>query len=300
MGNTTVALIGATGFIGRHLLEALVPLPVRALVYEYHPSWLNELAHVETVPGNVLVPESLEACLRGIEVAVNLTGQVGGRPEEYQAVNLKGTMNFAKACERQGVRRVIHASSALVYGDALGAAEDWPCRPITPYAAMKLSAEEILHGLLAPDTTVTCLRLSNVYGPGQVKGLLPYLIRCIRDRQRITIDADGAQVRDFVHVADVANAFMKALAMPDCTGAVNVGSGRATSVLSLVRLLEDALDLPATGQYCPEHSGGERRNTLNVARAASILGWTAAVGLEEGVSGLVESYRAGPRERVGV
>jgi UDP-glucose 4-epimerase len=193
---------------------------------------------------------------------------------------------------------MIHASSALVYGTILDATEDSPCRPISPYATMKLAAEEILASLLAPRAEFLSLRLSNVYGPRQRNGLMPYLVKRILKREPITIDADGAQVRDFVHVRDVVNAFLKAVETPGCAGAVNIGSGEATSIMTLLRLLEEVLEMPATGQYRPEHSGGERKNTVNVSRAQSALGWQTSIALAEGIRTLLASKQTGMGERM--
>lgn len=289
MGNPALALVGATGFIGRHLLEALAPRPVRVLVHGSWPTWLLAMTHVQAVPGDILRPESLDPLLEGTSVVMNLSGQVSSEPVEYLDVNVQGTLVLAQACLRHGADRFIHASSALVYGDALHASEEAPCRPLTPYATMKAAAEKILQTVFCARLRLSFLRLSNVYGPYQAKGLLPYLIGCLRERRPVTIDADGAQVRDFVHVRDVTDAFLKAGAAPDCEGTINIGSGTATSVMTLLRLLEDVLEVPAKGQYRPEHSGGERQNTVNISKATEVLGWQPTVGLVDGLRSCVES-----------
>ncbi|MBI4715373.1 MAG: NAD-dependent epimerase/dehydratase family protein [Nitrospirae bacterium] len=259
------------------------PLPVRVLVHRAQPPWLSAMRHVRSVTGDILDSDSLEPLLNGCDVVINLSGQVCGDVEQYLSVNLQGTIRLSQSCLRHGVTRVVHASSALVYGDALAATEDSPCRPITPYATMKLAAEEILCGTLGEEVSLTCLRLSNVYGPYQNKGLVPYLIDCIRNRRGVTIDADGAQVRDFVYVRDVADALIKTMETSGCHGIFNIGSGQPTSVMSLLRLLEDVLEQSATGRYCPEHTGGERRNTVNVEKARETLGWRGTMELTQGV-----------------
>jgi UDP-glucose 4-epimerase len=287
MTRPSLALIGATGFIGRHLLDALAETPVRVLVHGEPPAWLAGLRHAELFPGDLRDPHTLDPVLHRADVVINLSGQVSEHIEDYQAVNLRGTLELAKACARHRVRRIVHASSALVYGDTLYAKEGDPCRPMTPYATLKLAAEEMFRGVLGTGAEVLCLRLSNVYGPNQMKGLMPYLMNCLRNRTRITIDADGAQVRDFVHVRDAAAAFV--VAIQRGRGVINIGSGTPTSVIALLRMLEDLLDIPATGQYCPEHSGGERRSTVCVERAAEQLGWRATTALRDGLQEVAES-----------
>jgi UDP-glucose 4-epimerase len=299
MSQATIAVIGGTGFIGRHLLERLTaeaPDHVRVFVHQSVPDWLGEVRSAEVVRGDLLQPASLGPLLEGVTTVINLAGQVSEDVDEYQGVNLRGMVGFAQACVKHRIRRVIHGSSALVYGNVLDASEETPCRPISPYATMKLAAEEILTGLLPPAVELLSLRLSNVYGPRQRKGLMPYLVKRILKREPITIDADGAQVRDFVHVQDVAAAFLKALHMPACNGVLNVGSGHPTSIISLLRLLEEVLEIPATGQYCPEHSGGERGNTVNVARAREMLGWQTTIALAPGTRTLLAPNETIPRE----
>lgn len=289
MVNQTIAVIGGTGFIGRHLLETLTDRRTRVLVHRAQPSWLSGLSHVEPVQGDIFDPLSLDRLMQGSDVLINLTGQVEGPVDRYLDVNVRGSLNLSQACVRQHVRRVIHASSALVYGDVLNATEEMPCHPFSPYATMKCAAEEIIRSVLGPTTETMCFRLSNVYGSGQTKGLIPYLVDCIRNRRRVSIDADGAQTRDFVYVKDVAAAFGRALATADWTDLVNIGSGVPTSVITLLRQIEEVLELPAIGQYCPEHTGGERRNTLSIERAAAVLGWRATTTLEEGLRAILRS-----------
>jgi UDP-glucose 4-epimerase len=301
MPQAMIAVIGGTGFIGRHLLERLAAEPperIRVMVHAQAPPWLESLTAVEIVRGDLLQTRSLETLLDGATCVINLAGQVSADVGDYQSVNLRGMVNLAQACLKHRVPRIIHASSALVYGTILDATEDSPCRPISPYATMKLAAEEILSSLLAPTSEMLSLRLSNVYGPRQRNGLMPYLVKRILKSEPITIDADGAQVRDFVHVQDVVNAFLKGVDATGCVGAINIGSGEATSIMTLLRILEDVLEIPAKGQYCPEHSGGERKNTVNVSRAQHTLGWQTSIALTEGIQTLLASKQTGTGERM--
>lgn len=294
-------MIGGTGFIGRHLLEQHAAESgdrIRILVHDALPEWLRLMPNVEIFKGDLLRSASVEPLLDGVTCVVNLAGQIDADAEAYHQVNLRGMVTLAQACLKHHVRRVIHASSTLVYGNILDAREDTACRPISPYATLKLAAEEILGALLSPHVDLFRLRLSNVYGPRQSKGLMPYLVGRILRREPITIDADGAQVRDFIHVQDVAAAFLKAIRTPGCSESLNIGSGQAISIMSLVRLLEEILDVPAVGHYCPEHNGGERRNTVVVDRAAQVLGWRAMIELAEGAQTVLRREEAGIGEGV--
>jgi dTDP-L-rhamnose 4-epimerase len=154
---------------------------------------------------------------------------------------------------------------------------------------MKLAAEEILRGSLRR-TELLCLRLSNVYGANQTKGLMPYLLSCLRDRTRITIDADGAQIRDFVHVRDVATATVRAMeGQVDGIRAFNVGSGTPRTVGELAAALACAVDGPQpiiTGVY---RLGDVRHITADSSRLRHELDWTPVVPFAEGMAELAQA-----------
>jgi UDP-glucose 4-epimerase len=289
---TTLAVIGGTGFIGRHLLDRLARQGrrIRVLVHQSTPPALGDAANCEYIHGTLHDAASLNELLAGTSGLINLAGQVSAEIDDYQALNLRGMVAVAQACIRHDLRRVVHISSALVYGDATNAAEDSPRRPISPYATMKLAAEEILAALLNERMQLLSLRLANVYGPHQHKGIMPYLIERIQKHEPVTINANGAQIRDFIHVDDVADAIVLAIEA-ETVGALNIGSGVATSIMSLLRLLERSLEISVTGQYRPENSGGERASTVNVTRAQAELGWKATISLEDGLTRVLGGNR---------
>jgi UDP-glucose 4-epimerase len=203
-----------------------------------------------------------------------------------------GTINVLQAALATGVRRVVNTSTGGgLYGDAdvLPTPEDSPIRPLAPYGQSKLGAEGYcalytrLHGL----STVS-LRYGNVYGPRQdvhgEAGVVAIFCGHLIDGIAPTVFGDGGQTRDWVDVADVVRANLLA-ADATLTGAVNIGHGQETSVLDLIRALDEVSPerpLPEP-TFAPDRPGEVRRSCLDVTRAREELRWTPQVSLRDGL-----------------
>ena len=210
-------------------------------------------------------------------------------------INVLGSLNVLETARRHGVRRVIFASTGgAIYGEIDGAApagEGHACRPRSPYAVSKLAVEHYLDNYRAGGLETVVLRYANVYGPRQdphgEAGVIAIFIQRVLAGLTPAIYGDGEQVRDFVYVEDVVTANLAALrvATPrDETAIFNIGTGRATTVNALWRVIE-AVARPTVGAYYePVRSGDVRRSVLDPSRAARLLGWRPAVGLEEGLA----------------
>ena len=302
-------VIGGAGFVGSWLVQALLEESIETTVLDRMSTQPREaVAGVDLIVDDVLRAD-LTALLddRQIDAVFHLAGTAAVPPSlerpiddlERNAATTLAVLEAARHADRPPL--VGFVSSAAVYGEGreMPMTEDHPLQPVSPYGISKLAAETYvrlyaqLYGL--PTFSV---RPFSLYGPRQRNGLMPYLVKRILKREPITIDADGAQIRDFVHVRDVVTAILKALGAPDCTGVLNIGSGQATSIMSLVRLLEEVLEIAATGQYCPEHTGGERKNTVSVVRAKTALGWGTSIDLADGTRTLLAPKQAGTGERV--
>jgi UDP-glucose 4-epimerase len=199
------------------------------------------------------------------------------------ATNIGGTASVLEAARRAGAPRVVLASTAGVYGDPaqLPTPENAPLRPLSPYGAGKAAAESYvelfcrLHGLSG-----LSLRMANVYGPRQSPhgeaGVVAIFCGASAAGRPAQLFGDGRQTRDFVYVGDVVAAFMAAGASP-ATGALNVATGRETSLLELAAAL--GLDT----RPGPERLGEVRRSCLDPAAAARQLGWRAGMPLADGL-----------------
>ena len=304
-------MTGGAGFIGSNLVDALVgrghPVSVIDNLSTGKRSNLDQAIeqgadlHVADVTDASAVTEIFGAARP--ELVFHLAAQIDvrgsvERPAHDATVNVLGTITVLEAARAFGSRRVVNTSTGGgLYGDAdvLPTPEDHPIRPLAPYGQSKYAAEGYcelytrLHGL----STVS-LRYGNVYGPRQdvhgEAGVVAIFCGHLIDGTRQTVFGDGRQTRDWVDVSDVVRANVVA-AEADITGPVNIGHGQETSVLDLVRALNEVSDrggLPEP-QFAPERPGEVRRSCLDVARARQQLGWEPEVQLQQGLRRILEA-----------
>ncbi len=299
---------GGAGFIGSHLVDALLERGDRVAVLDdlSHGSRenlagaLDQGAELHAV--DVRDARAVEAVFQRVkpEVVFHLAAQVDVRtsvesPADDANTNIHGTIAVLEASRKTGVRRLINSSSGgAVYGEArlLPTPEDYVPQPLSPYGQSKYAAEGYcqlyarLHGL-----SVVSLRYSNVYGPRQDSsgegGVVAIFCRAGAEHQRPTVFGDGRQTRDWVEVGDVVRANLLA-AGASVTGAVNIASGRETSVLELITALGELSSGLGEPVFAPERLGEVRRSLLEPTRARDELGWRAEVELRDGLRRMLE------------
>ena len=291
---------GGAGFIGSHLVDALLAQGDEVTVVD-HLHRLDNLAQAPAarlVRGDVTdVPAMLEAFAAARpEVVYHLAAQIDVRrsvedPSTDAHVNVGGTASVLTAALAAGVRQVVLASTAGIYGNPqrVPTPETERVAPLSPYGASKAAAESYLdlwgrlHGL-----STLSLRMSNVYGPRQnphgEAGVIAIFCGAAVEQRPVTIYGDGGQTRDFVFVGDVVEAFVRA-GHSDANGQLNVCTGSETSLARLVELL--GLD----GTMVPGRLGEIRRSCLDPGAAAERLGWAARTPLPEGLERTLASLR---------
>ncbi|BDG62440.1 UDP-glucose 4-epimerase [Caldinitratiruptor microaerophilus] len=301
---------GGAGFIGSHVVEALVGAGHRVEVLDDLST--GDLRHLPAgVPlhrADVASPEAaaLVEALRP-DAVLHLAAQVSAAASVRDPVadlraNALGTLNVLEACRRAGVRRFVYASSAAVYGqpERLPLSEDAPLRPLRPYGASKLAGEVYvrLYGdLYGLDFVI--LRFANVYGPRQavtgegavVPAFATAMLAGTGGRgPGPVVHGDGRQTRDFVHVRDVARAHL--LALWAGSGAIlNLATGRAVTVLDLWRRIAALTGWDRPPVFGPPRPGDIPHSVLDPSRARQALGWEPATGLDEGLRETVAYYR---------
>jgi UDP-glucose 4-epimerase len=299
-----VLVTGGAGFIGSHLVKALLRAGhfVRVLDNFSTGSMDNivDVARdVEIVVGDVRDYSVVEKCVRGVDVVIHLAALIDvaesiERPDLYFEVNVIGTHNIAKAC--RGVNVLIFASSSSVYGDPLKIPipEDHLLSPRSPYAASKAAGEALIQAFSSIyGYRPIILRIFNVYGPKQSRayaGVVIEFIRRVLRREPPIIYGDGEQTRDFIHISDVIDAIMKAMSIERARGVFNIGSGKAVTINQLAKLILKTLnreDLKPV--YAPPRPGDIKHSIADITKSRKILGFEPKISLEEGIKTLINA-----------
>ncbi len=301
---------GGAGFIGSHLVEFLAErgYPVRVLD-NFDTSQRSNLASIsqppEIVEADVADADAVSQAMHGIDVVYHLAALASVQasvenPAATHRICATGTLNVLDAARKANVRRVIYAASASAYGIPASEvqSESDPVHPLSPYAAAKLAGEEYMQAFAASYGLETvCLRFFNVFGPRQradspYSGVIAIFAGLMAAGRTPTIHGDGLQSRDFVYVADVVQALVKARKAPNVSGNVyNVGTGRSVTVLDLVAALNRLLGTNLTPQHGPARSGDIRHSRADIRRARQDLGYEPQVAFEDGLKETLRWYR---------
>lgn len=315
-----VLVTGGAGFIGSHIVDDL-------LAQGHEPVVLDDFStgRTENVPPGVRVIECdiLDPSLVDVfryerpEVVSHHAGQTDARrsmedPLFDARINTLGGLNVIRASVAAGVRKVIYASTAAVYGEpaALPVTESAPTRPISSYGVSKLAVEAYLQvAAHEDDLDFTVLRYANVYGPRQRGDGEAGVVAIFADRLRSgsgsgpssgsgsgsdcggTLFGDGLQTRDFVYVGECARANRMVLGDAGSKCVFNIGSGVETSIVELHKVLVSLLGVELTPERAEAKRGEIRHMRFDISHARSALGWTPEVALEDGLSATLRSTR---------
>src|SRR4051812_13130561 len=296
----TVLVTGGAGFIGSHVVERLLAAGREVRVLDNLSSGRREnltgAGEAELIEGDVRDRPAVAGALAGCEAVVHLAALVSVQasiadPLASQAINVAGTLNVLLEAHAAGVRRVVFASSAAVYGPhvELPAREDAAPAPISPYGADKLAGEgycSALGEVLGLETVV--LRYFNVFGPRQDPGseyaaVIPKFVEAFRAGRPPTIFGDGEQSRDFVSVADVARANLLALDATEAGFTANVARGEPVTLNELVAALRELTGSDLQAVHAGPRPGDIRHSTAAVEVAERALGFRAEVSLADGL-----------------
>jgi UDP-glucose 4-epimerase len=302
------AVTGAAGFIGSHLVDALLAAghAVRGLDDLSTGKRDNLDPRCDLRIGDVADPEAVRALLAGADGCFHLAAiaSVARTNEDWlggHRTNLTGSiavLNEARTASASGPLPVVYASSAAIYGDVSGrvANEDMTPRPRSAYGADKLGSE--LHaaaGWLVHGVPSFGLRFFNVYGARQdpsspYSGVISIFARRTADGKPIEIHGDGRQVRDFIHVSDVVRHLTAAMDYANSekgASVTNVCTGRGTTVLELARSLARRYGREPDLRFAARRAGDIRESVGDSTLAAAMLGCTARVALDEGLALLI-------------
>ncbi len=296
-----VLVTGGAGFIGSHVVEALLGDGRQVVVVDNLSHGLRAFVPpaAEFIQGDVLEADQWADQVGPVDAVIHLAAQISvpvseAEPEEDVRTNVLGTVAMLKLAHRLGAREFRFASSAAVYGDNphVPLAEEASGDPLSYYGLDKWLAEfYVRHEERVRGLKGTVLRMANVYGPRQRTqgegGVVAMFSEALAQGLAPTIFGDGMQTRDFIAVADVARAFTHRLGEREPGGTYNIATETATTVGEVWRILatEAGAD-PARINYGPDRPGDIRHSRLKIARALA-WGFRATVPLPEG---LKETY----------
>ncbi len=304
---TRYLVTGGAGFIGSHIVRALLQKGADVRVLDNFSTGKRENLEgltkgLEVLEGDLRDASRVTEAVRGVEVVFHEAAFVSvpqsmEEPSICFDVNVAGTASLLEAARKAGVRRVVLASSAAVYGDSdsLPLAEETDLRPLSPYAASKRVNE--IYGQLYTASfglEVVALRYFNVYGPRQrpdsmYAAAVPIFIRRLLDGRPVTIFGDGGQTRDLIAVRDVVRANLIAAEHPAAPGRIfNICTGRETRIIELVKVLQDMFPSAPAPVFDAPRPGDIYRSIGSPRNAAELVGFRAGVPLVDGLAETVE------------
>ncbi len=310
-----VLVTGSDGFIGSHLVEALLKKGhhVRAFVfYNSFNSWgwldtfsREKLDSIEIFAGDVRDPNGVRKAVKGVDIVFHLAALIGipfsyHSPDTYIDTNVKGTLNVLQACRDMGTKKVIITSTSEVYGTALYVPidEKHPLQGQSPYSASKIGADKIAESFYRSfDMPVVIARPFNTYGPRQsARAVIPTIItQLLAGRKEIRLGSLHP-TRDLNYVEDTCRGFMALSNGDEAIGReVNIGSGREISIGELARLIVNKIDpevkiVTVDERKRPEKSEVERLLCDNKL-IKELTGWTSQLTIEEGLEKTIEWFK---------
>ncbi len=300
-----ILITGGAGFIGSHLARHFAPQAEVTVLDDLRSGFARNLEGVACrfLRGSILDDSALPAAIAGAEEVYHLAAMISvpesvAKPAECAELNTEGTRRVLAAAAAAGVRKVVLASSAAIYGDnpTVPKLESMPPEPKSPYAETKLAGERLLEEYrLSHGFGTTSLRFFNVFGPRQdprsaYAAAVPiFIAKALRD-EPIGIHGDGGQTRDFIHVADIVGALAYAGASRTMAGTYNVGYGSSRSILALAEEIIRLTGSKSRIEHLPPRAGDVRHSLASTERLLA-AGWKPRSSVSAGLAETVAFFR---------
>jgi nucleoside-diphosphate-sugar epimerase len=318
-GGRRYLVTGGAGFIGSHIVEALVRRGERVVVLDNFSTGRRQNLEAalrsrssdgpepEVIEADIRNQDAVRRALRGVthvlhQAALPSVQRSVEDPASSHEVNASGTLHLLIASREAGVKRFVYASSSSAYGDnpVLPKVETMATAPLSPYAVSKLAGEHycrVFHGLYGLETVA--LRYFNVFGPrqdptSQYAAVVPNFVTAALAGRAPIIYGDGLQSRDFTFIDNAVDANLKACDSPaGASGrAYNIACGTAATLLDLLRILERLTGSPIRPVHEKTRPGDVRHSLAAIDEARLRLGYEPKVGIEEGLRRTVDAFRA--------
>lgn len=297
----TWLVTGAAGFIGSHLVEALLKKGENVVALDKRKLAIKSCRFLRA---DITDAAQCRNACKGVDYVLHQAAQVSvpgslADPAGTHDTNVTGFLNMLLAARDAGVKRFVYASSCAVYGDAkeLPNSEEGVGNFLSPYALSKFMDE--LYARMFDIQTIG-LRYFNVYGPrqdpnGAYAAVIPRWITALLRGDKVTIFGDGETTRDFVFIGDVVRANLLAATTdnPEAAGQVyNVASGKSTSLNSLFEMIRASLGVKSSARYTDFRLGDVRHSSADISKIGRLLGFKPATAIVDGLKQTIDAYRA--------
>ncbi len=300
---------GGAGFIGSHIVEALVQCKLDVSVLDNFSSGNkknleNIKEKIEIIEGDILDREVVKRAMKNIDfvfhqAALRSVPASFERPSDYNNVNIQGTLILLEEAHKNKVKKFVYASSSSVYGEnpSLPKKETDLTLPISPYAVSKLAAEQYCQIFTKNYKLPTVsLRYFNVFGPRQpvndgYSPVIPRFISCFLQNESPPVYGDGTQSRDFTYIENVVEANLLAMEKEHVTGVFNVGMGENHTLLDIIDLLSSFLKKKIKPSFLSSQKGDVKHTLASIALIQEKLGYRSLLSFKEGLKRTLDSFQ---------
>ena len=285
-----IAIFGASGFVGKNVVEALKEADVEMVASDIKEM---DIGGVDFVKADLLNYDEVTKVVKGSDVVIHLAASPLPvsleKPRINARINIEGTLNIMDAAREQGIDKIIFSSASSLVGEVKynPVDEEHPCNPKTPYAVAKYACEHYLrvyqelYGL-----NYLIFRFFNIYGPWQYPesgALIPMVYKKLTTEGSFNVFGAGLQTRDFVYVGDVAEFYLKAIKKEVKNEIVNLGTGKGAAIKEIVELAGEILEIEPKINYLPQRGGEIDNFFADVTKLQRIFGSIPDTKIEEGL-----------------
>jgi UDP-glucose 4-epimerase len=300
-----ILVTGGAGFIGKYLVNFLIKKGNDVTIYDNFSNSEKKQTkaivdeRVKIIEGDICELKDLIDAIEDHEIVIHLAAKISvnesiKNPSETFQTNTVGTKNVIVACKKNGIKKLIVASSAAVYGEGIKNEklnEESEKNPISPYGESKLKMEEELkNSILKNNIKIIILRFFNIYGIGQspeYAGVITKFLRKIKNNESLNIFGDGMQTRDFISIQDVVNSINNAIKYNQ-SGIFNIASGEEITIKKLAQLMISLSEKKLDIQYLSPKEGDINFSETDVSLAKNKLKYICKIGIKDGIKELMK------------